>query len=190
MTEKNSKQIWLFGLALAVACCALGFFYFNLQDKQVVGEAVKVVPKGLLDLESLKLGIPESAIEDAVLTFVIDESPAARAGGKHQYLSRTKDSDGGQYAMQCLDGKNFMIDVIYTTPVDLEIAAKTMRRMLPPLPKDLPQGSESINMNVKTKLMTYTFTPELFGQLTLAEDTLTKVNHVSVWKQDVKKQTD
>lgn len=189
MTGKNSKQIWLLGVVLAVVCCGLGFFYFNLQNQEAVNEATQVVPKGVLQLESLKLGIPESAIEDAVLTFVIDESPAARAGGKHQYLSRTKDADGGQYAMQCLDSKNFMIDVIYTTPVDLETAAKTMRRMLPPLPKDLPQGSESMNMNVKTKLMTYTFTPELFGQLTLAEDSLTKINHVSVWSQPQTKLT-
>lgn len=96
------------------------------------GESGAVTPKGTINLDALKVGVPESVVQEAVLTFVKDEKPQSKDGGKTQYLSRSKDSRGGQYIAQCKDGSCFMLQSYYMeAPISKEEALKTVTNMLP-----------------------------------------------------------
>ncbi|MBX9670743.1 MAG: hypothetical protein K2X93_24290 [Candidatus Obscuribacterales bacterium] len=87
---------------------------------------------GTINVEGLKVGVPETVIKDAVLTFVLDEQQAAKSGGRNQYLSRTKDSKGGQFSAQCKDGSCFRLEAIYAdNPITKEQALETLAKMLP-----------------------------------------------------------
>ena len=89
-------------------------------------------PQGTINLDGLKVGVPENVIKEAVLTFVLDDKPAAKAGGKSQYLSRSKDSNGGQYVAQCIGGSCYRLDALYdSAPIPKEKALETVKNMLP-----------------------------------------------------------
>src|SRR4030095_859816 len=66
-------------------------------------------PQGTLPLDSVKVGMPETAFQEAILTFVPD--PKGSVGRKVQYLSRSFDATGGQYVIQCRDGRCFGVQV-------------------------------------------------------------------------------
>ncbi|MBX9695087.1 MAG: hypothetical protein K2Z81_22065 [Cyanobacteria bacterium] len=96
------------------------------------GDKGAVTPKGTVSLDELKVGIPESLVQEAVLTFVKDDKPQAKAGGKSQYLSRTKDSRGGQYIAQCKDGNCYLMQAYYSeAPITKDQALETIKAMLP-----------------------------------------------------------
>ncbi len=96
------------------------------------GDKGSVTPKGTVSLDELKVGVPESLIQEAVLTFVKDDKPQAKAGGKSQYLSRSKDSRGGQYIAQCKEGNCYLMQAYYSeAPITKDQALETIKSMLP-----------------------------------------------------------
>lgn len=96
------------------------------------GENNEVTPQGTIALEKITLGIPESTLKEAMVTFVRDPSPQASAGGKSQYLSRPKTTAGGQYMVQCKDGTVFQISQVFAeTPTSKEPAVIELRKLLP-----------------------------------------------------------
>ncbi len=95
------------------------------------GESNEVTPQGTIALEKITLGIPESTLKEAMVTFVRDPSAQASAGGKSQYLSRTKTTAGGQYMVQCKDGTVFQISEVFAeTPTSKEPAVIELRKLL------------------------------------------------------------
>lgn len=90
-----------------------------------------VSPQGTVPLEKITLGVPESSLREAVITFIKDPSAKANAGGKTQYLSRDKTVAGGQYMVQCKDGAVFQIAVLHKEPVDKDTALLEMKKLLP-----------------------------------------------------------
>ena len=106
------------------------------------GQISGATAQGTVNLEGLKVGVPESVIKEAVLTFVLDEQPAAKTQGKAQYISRSKDSKGGQYMVQCRDGKCFRLEALYDKPLTREQGAEIMKQMLPP---DAPPQSKVVD---------------------------------------------
>jgi len=96
------------------------------------GENNEVTPQGTIALEKITLGIPESTLKEAMVTFVRDPSAQASAGGKSQYLSRPKTTAGGQYMVQCKDGTVFQISEVFAeTPATKEPAIIELRKLLP-----------------------------------------------------------
>jgi hypothetical protein len=95
------------------------------------GDPVVGTKQGTVNVEGLKVGVPESIIKDAVLTFVLDEQQAAKSGGRNQYLSRSKDSKGGQFSAKCKDGNCFRLEAINEPPITKEQALDTLKKMLP-----------------------------------------------------------
>lgn len=171
-TARTSRSM-LF-LALAAVCalqtgCGSG----------TPGDAVVGQKQGTVNVEGLKVGVPEGIIKDAVLTFVLDEQPAAKAGGRNQYLSRTKDSKGGQYSAQCKDGKCFRLEAIYETPITKEQALETLAKMLPPAaeaPKLRPPGGKN---NEDVLVERYECGGDFGGELILVEAKGDKVRLVA-----------
>ncbi|MDP3507659.1 MAG: hypothetical protein Q8T09_06680 [Candidatus Melainabacteria bacterium] len=94
-------------------------------------ESNEVTPQGTIALEKITLGVPESTLKEAMVTFVKDPSATANAGGKSQYLSREKTAAGGQYMVQCKDGTVFQISEIFTEPTSKEPAAIELGKLLP-----------------------------------------------------------
>ena len=96
------------------------------------GETNEVTPQGTIALEKITLGIPESTLKEAMVSFVRDPSAQASAGGKSQYLSREKTTAGGQYMVQCKDGTVFQISEVFAeTPTSKEPAVIELRKLLP-----------------------------------------------------------
>ena len=96
------------------------------------GENNEVTPQGTIALEKITLGIPESTLKEAMVTFVRDPSAQASAGGKSQYLSRPKTTAGGQYMVQCKDGNVFQISEVFAeSPTSKEPAVIELRKLLP-----------------------------------------------------------
>lgn len=172
-TVRTSRSM-LF-LALAAVCslqmgCGSG----------TAGDAVIGQKQGTVNVEGLKVGVPESIIKDAVLTFVLDEQPAAKAGGRNQYLSRTKDSKGGQYSAQCKDGECFRIEAIYEVPITKEQALETVAKMLPTAastPKLKPPGGVN---NTDAAVERYDCGDVYGAELILVEAKSDKVTKVAV----------
>ncbi len=95
-------------------------------------------PQGTLPLDSVKVGMPESVFQEAILTFVPD--PKGSTGRKVQYLSRSFDAKGGQYVVQCRDGKCFGVQIyhVQNSPTR-EVAFESMKQLFP---ADLPAQSK------------------------------------------------
>ncbi len=91
----------------------------------------EVTPQGTIALDKITLGIPESTLKEAMVSFVRDPSAQASAGGKSQYLSREKTTAGGQYMVQCKDGTVFQISQIFAVPTSKEPAVIELRKLLP-----------------------------------------------------------
>ena len=171
-TARTSRSM-LF-LALAAVCslqmgCGSG----------TPGDAVVGTKQGTVNVEGLKVGVPESIIKDAVLTFVLDEQPSAKAGNRNQYLSRTKDSKGGQYSAQCKDGECFRSEAIYETPITKEQALDTLAKMLPAAataPKLRPPGGVN---NTDESVERYDCGDVYGGELVLVEPKSDKVRLVA-----------
>ncbi|MBI1269242.1 hypothetical protein GC174_02290 [bacterium] len=124
----NAKHNLIQGLMaiLLISFCLVGC------GSGTTGDSGAVTPQGTIDLENLKVGVPENIIEGAVLSFQLDENPISRVGGKNQYLSINKDKQGGTYIAQCKDGYCFQLQALYKdAPVTKEQALETAKRMLP-----------------------------------------------------------
>jgi len=136
--------------------------------------------QGTIPLESVKIGMPETTIKEAILTFVPD--PKGSVGGKVQYLSRTNNGDGGQYVAQCKDGKCFGFEVLYFgNPIGRDQALATAKQLLPAdAPpqsgvKDLPKRADDPN-----PAETYYFGK--YGcQVFYADQKREKVKRIATW---------
>jgi len=90
-----------------------------------------VTTQGTVPLDTIKLGTPDQVFQEALVTFVRDQSAQANSGGKRQYLSRG-DAEGGQYMVQVKEGSCFEIMVLYKDkPVSREAAEQAMKKLLP-----------------------------------------------------------
>jgi hypothetical protein len=126
MTPKPKIKVFCASLLLIVVAAAMsGCSEENLdQDNGVTAQ-------GTVDLGTIKLGTPDQVFQEAVVTFVRDQSASANSGGKRQYLSRG-DVQGGQYMVQVKDGSCFEITIIYKDkPVSREAAEVAMKTLLP-----------------------------------------------------------
>jgi hypothetical protein len=143
-----------------------------------------VTPQGTVQLESIKVGMPEATFKDASITFVVDPKSAASSGGKTQYLSRTYDKKGGQYMAQCKDGKCFVLQTLYvTTPIAKEDALESLKGLLP---ADSPVQSKVDDSQMKSGKVTtpgeiYEYGDKYTGILQYTDKTGTKVSTVSAF---------
>lgn len=120
-------------LATVALVSALGVAGLTACGSGTTGDNGAVTPQGTIDLNGLKVGVPEAVLKQAVITFVLDDSVAAKAGGKHQYMSRPSDSKGGQYLAQCKDDYCYELQAYYQQkPISRDDAMDTVKHMLPP----------------------------------------------------------
>ncbi len=85
--------------------------------------------KGVINLDGVRLGLPEESAKGAILTFVADPSVY---GGVTQYLSRIYDKDNGQYCLGYVNGDPHVVRVVYSqAPVSKETALARLKMILP-----------------------------------------------------------
>lgn len=131
--------------------------------------AVVPTPQGTISLDLVKVGMPESTFKDAILTFVPDPDPRASVGGKTQYLSRTKDANGGQYVVQCFGGTCRQVLVYYMDrPVSRETAMTVLKTLFP---ADAPQSLQVDEKGLKesTPVAKVTLSDSYKGELICAD---------------------
>lgn len=143
-----------------------------------------VTPQGTVQLDTVKVGMPEDTFKNANLTFVSDPKPAATAAGSTQYLSRTYDNKHGQYVAKCKNGKCFVLqDLFVAVPIPKEDAIESMKALLP---ADAPPQSKVDDSQVKAgKVKTpgeiYEFGDKYTGILQYTDSKGEKVTVVSVF---------
>lgn len=143
-----------------------------------------VTPQGTVQLDTIKVGMPEATFKDATITFVVDPKPAATASGRTQYLSRTYDKKGGQYVAQCKGDKCFVLQTLYmTTPIPKEDALEVLKTLLP---ADAPPQSKVDDSQMKSDKFKapgeiYEFGDKYTGILNYTNKTDSKVNMVSAF---------
>ncbi|MFA6556295.1 MAG: hypothetical protein WCT03_07695 [Candidatus Obscuribacterales bacterium] len=134
------------------------------------GENNEVTPQGTIALEKITLGVPESTLKEAMVTFVRDPSAQANAGGKTQYLSRPKTTAGGQYMVQCKDGTVFQISEVFAeTPTSKEPAVIELRKLLPPGAPEQSRVEEKASSDI------YYYGSDLTGELIFKDAKKTQV---------------
>ena len=151
-------------------------------SKGGTGNTSVATPQGTVDLQALKVGMPESTFQNAVITFVPD--PKGSFDGKNQYISRATDANGGQYVAQCKNGQCFELQVYFNAnPVSRDTALKTLQGLLPP-----ETGAEtSVNdAEVKAAKVDHPTEEHLYGkdykgQVCYADKNSTGVILVNAW---------
>jgi len=143
--------------------------------------APQATPQGTLSLDTVKLGMPDSVFQDAILTFVPD--PKGSVGGKIQFLSRGNDANGGQYVAECKDGACYSINIHYAgQPVSRSIAFDTMKKRYPvEVPADL-KGTNKPKDNHEF----FKISDEFEGALNFVDKKKEQVDWVSVWRNPTK----
>jgi hypothetical protein len=142
-----------------------------------------VTTQGTVDLATIKLGSPDQIFQEAVVTFVRDQSAQANSGGKRQYLSRGDGSQGGQYMVQVKDGSCFEITIIYKDkPVSREAAELAMKKLLPegapPQSRvDEPGAAPATNQNYNA---IYYFGDDYIGVLSFTDKSARHVSSLKV----------
>ncbi|MBZ0185275.1 MAG: hypothetical protein K8F91_03410, partial [Candidatus Obscuribacterales bacterium] len=175
--NKNSLAGALISLALSLGLTSCG-------GGGTTSESNAVTPQGTMELEKLKVGVPEKVIEDAVLTFELDENPMSRVGGKHQYISRTKDKKGGKYLVQCVNGNCFETQAYYTeNPITKEQAIETMKTMLPTQAPEQSRVDDSQLKDGKAEqpVEKYYFGDAFYGELVYTDKSGELVKFVNVY---------
>lgn len=152
------------------------------------GENNEVTPQGTIALEKITLGIPESTLKEAMVTFVRDPSAQASAGGKSQYLSRPKTTAGGQYMVQCKDGNVFQISEVFAeTPTSKEAAVIELKKLLP------PSAPEQSRVEEKTTSDIYYYGTDYTGELNFKDGKKVQVINLTTTNvltlEDAKKAT-
>lgn len=156
-TSKFSKNVFMVFTAAIMTSCTQG-------------ENNEVTPQGTIALEKITLGVPESTLKEAMVTFVRDPSAQANAGGKSQYLSRPKTTAGGQYMVQCKDGTVFQISQVFAeTPTSKEPAVIELRKLLP------VGAPEQSRVEEKTSSDVYYYGSDLTGELNFKDAKKTEV---------------
>ena len=86
--------------------------------------------KGVINLDGVRLGLPEESAKGAILTFVND--PSVSDGGRTQYLSRVYDNDKGQFCLSYQNGQPKQVRVVYSqAPVPKQNAIARLKMILP-----------------------------------------------------------
>ncbi len=130
----------------------------------------EVTPQGTIALDKITLGLPESTLKEAMVSFVRDPSAQASAGGKSQYLSREKTTAGGQYMVQCKDGTVFQISQVFAeTPTSKEPAVIELRKLLP------TGAPEQSRVEEKATTDVYYYGSDLIGELNFKDAKKTQV---------------
>ncbi len=130
----------------------------------------EVTPQGTIALEKITLGVPESTMKEAMVSFVRDPSAGASAGGKSQYLSREKTTAGGQYMVQCKDGNVFQISQVFAeTPTSKEPAVIELRKLLPTGAPEQSRVEEKATSDV------YYYGSDLIGELNFKDAKKTQI---------------
>ncbi|HIA50812.1 MAG TPA: hypothetical protein EYN91_01805 [Candidatus Melainabacteria bacterium] len=113
--------------------------------------------KGVINLEAIKLGVPEEAIKSASLTFVADANGAQ--GETTQYLSRAYDKDNGQYCLSYSNGQPWQLRIIYNSePVSKENALAKLKSILPPsAPEETKVDNSEVTAGKKESPVEYHF---------------------------------
>ncbi|MBP9094639.1 hypothetical protein KBI23_26705 [bacterium] len=139
------------------------------------GDNNEVTPQGTIALEKITLGIPESTLKEAMVTFVRDPSAQASAGGKSQYLSRPKTTAGGQYMVQCKDGTVFQISEVFAeTPATKEPAIIELRKLLPTGAPEQSRVEEKATSDV------YYYGNDYTGELNFKDTTKAQIVNLTV----------
>ncbi len=139
------------------------------------GDNNEVTPQGTIALEKITLGIPESTLKEAMVTFVRDPSAQASAGGKSQYLSRPKTTAGGQYMVQCKDGTVFQISEVFAeTPATKEPAIIELRKLLPTGAPEQSRVEEKATSDV------YYYGSDYTGELNFKDTTKSQIVNLTV----------
>ncbi|CAN5734168.1 hypothetical protein BH10CYA1_BH10CYA1_34050 [soil metagenome] len=169
--------------ALAASVAILSIASLSSCTKST-SNTTNVTPQGTVQLDNIKVGMPEATFKDATITFVVDPKAAATVGGRTQYLSRTYDKKGGQYVAQCKDGKCFVLQTLYiTTPIPKEDALEALKNLLP---GDAPTQSKIDDSQIKAdKVKTpgeiYEYGDKYTGILQYTDKTGAKVSTVSAF---------
>ena len=176
----NAKHNLIQGLMaiLLISFCLVGC------GSGTTGDSGAVTPQGTIDLDNLKVGVPENIIENAVLSFQLDENPISRVGGKNQYLSITKDKKGGTYIAQCKDGYCFELQALYQgEPISKEQALETVKHMLPeraPEQSKVDDSEVTAGKSDNPKEVTY-YGDNFYSEIIYADKSGQKVQIVNVW---------
>jgi hypothetical protein len=136
--------------------------------------------KGVINLEDIKFGVPEEVAKAASLTFVLDTNATPPVV---QYLSRTYDKDGGQYALDYLKGFPLSLHVFYQTqPVSKEVALARLQNLLPAsAAKGAVKNAPEVKVDKKNPLVeTRLHGNFLKSELIYSENDSTKVKVVSL----------
>lgn len=138
------------------------------------GDSNEVTPQGTIALEKITLGIPESTLKEAMVSFVRDPSAGANAGGKSQYLSREKTTAGGQYVVQAIDGTVFQISEVFAeTPTSKEPAVIELRKLLPTGAPEQSRVEEKATSDV------YYYGSNYTGELNFKDTTKTQITNLT-----------
>jgi hypothetical protein len=172
----NSSRKALFSASL-VLLCALGLGACGGSQGTTTPVAT---PQGTVELNQIKVGMPEATFRDAVITFVPD--PLGSTGGKTQYLSRTIDANGGQYIVQCKDGRCFQIQVTLNPPAPKDKAAQIMKDLIPadaPAETKVEQSADKVG-KAEYAVETHLLGTDYRGQL-ISPDKGQTVSMVNTW---------
>jgi len=125
MNFQVNKQL---GLTLLCGISALSLVT-GCAPKPGEGNATQAY-KGIISLDGVKFGLPEDSAKSAILSFVAD--PNVNTAGFTQYLSRTYDANGGQYALAYKDGLPKQLRVLYAQkPITKAEALTKIAALLP-----------------------------------------------------------
>ncbi|MBX9877930.1 MAG: hypothetical protein K2Y22_05680 [Candidatus Obscuribacterales bacterium] len=176
--KKQYKNLSLIALA-AISCATMTTACSSNKETAAVP-----TPQGTIALDAVRVGMPETTFKDAILTFVQD--PNGSVAGKVQYLSRGRDANGGQYMVQCKDGRCFGLLVYQQEqPLSKEQALATLEKLFP---TDKPTQSKVDDQQVKagnvgTPTETIFFGDDYKGELIYTDKSASKVKIIAAWAQ-------
>jgi hypothetical protein len=137
--------------------------------------------KGVINLEGVRLGLPEESTKGAILTFVAD--PNVNLHGSTQYLSRVYDKNNGQYCLGYKDGQPGQLRVVYAqTPISKEDALLKLKQILPSgSPEESKVDDTQVKAGKKESPIEYRyFGDALRAELIFADKTAKTVKLVSI----------
>lgn len=147
------------------------------------GEVAPTATKqGTVNVDALKVGMPETTIKEAILTFVPDQKGSI--AGKTQYLSRTQNANGGQVIAQCRGDQVFGLQVYHLDkPVSKEVAIESMKSLFP---AETPPQSKVDDKSLKegkdvNPVEVYWFGDDYRGELIYTDKTGSQVKIISAW---------
>lgn len=144
--------------------------------------------KGVINLEGVRLGLPEEGAKGAPLTFALDTN--VNMPNFTQYLSRVYDKNNGQYCLVYENGLPMQIRVVYAqTPITKEEALTKLKSIMPAA---APEQTRVDDSQLKSPDKNATMELRYFGdslksEIIYTDKTATKVKLVSVANLSKKK---